>query len=40
MSFRAFDPRGAASPMCSLPAGGKFQRLANGVQTGGTNDLA
>ena len=31
---------GAASLMGSLPAGGKFQRLANGVQTGGTNDLA
>lgn len=31
---------GAASLMGSLPAGGTFQRLANGVQTGGTNDLA
>ena len=29
--MKLFDPRGAASLMGSLPAGGKFQRLANGA---------
>ncbi len=31
MIRRAFDPRGAASHLGSLPAGGKFQRLADGA---------
>jgi hypothetical protein len=29
--MKLFDPRGAASLMGSLPAGGTFQRLANGA---------
>ena len=29
--MKLFDPRGAASLMGSLPAGGKFQRLSNGA---------
>ncbi len=30
MSFRAFDPRGAASHLGSLPAGGKFNNIFGG----------
>ena len=30
MSFRALDPRGAASLMGSLPAGGKFNNIFGG----------